>query len=185
MRQRGGGSRQPAARRYNAAMAADEAHNVLAVESALASLFPAMPTAADAGCASSNAPQHATAHGCLRGVECARVHERRGGLARCHICTGTGLTPATSAPGLGSPVATFAPGLGSPLPHLHRDWAHPCHICTGTGLTPATSAPGLGELKAKGALLSGRAELETYGVLHGYCAGTVRVLHQAVRHWFT
>ena len=36
---------------------------------------------------------------------------------RCHICTGTGLTPATSAP-----------GLGSPLPHLRRDWAHPCHI---------------------------------------------------------
>ena len=28
----------------------------------------------------------------------------------CHICTGTGLAPATSAP-----------GLGSPLPHLHRD----------------------------------------------------------------
>ena len=28
----------------------------------------------------------------------------------CHICTRTGLTPATSAP-----------GLGSPLPHLHRD----------------------------------------------------------------
>ena len=49
----------------------------------------------------------------------------------CHICTGTGLTPATSAP-----------GLGSPLPHLHWDWAHPCHICTWTGLTPATSAPG-------------------------------------------
>jgi hypothetical protein len=40
----------------------------------------------------------------------------------CHICAGTGRTPATSAP-----------GLGSPLPHLHRDWAHPCHICTGTG----------------------------------------------------
>jgi hypothetical protein len=61
----------------------------------------------------------------------------------CHICTGTGLTPATSAP-----------GLGSPLPHLHRDWAHPGHICTatwlipaiftGTGLAPATSALGLG-----------------------------------------
>jgi hypothetical protein len=40
-----------------------------------------------------------------------------------HICTGTGLAPATSAP-----------GLGSPLPHLHRDWARPCNICTGTGL---------------------------------------------------
>ena len=32
---------------------------------------------------------------------------------RCHICAGTGLTPATSAP-----------GLGSPLPRLHRNWAH-------------------------------------------------------------
>ena len=42
----------------------------------------------------------------------------------CHICTGTGLTPATSAS-----------GPGSPLPHLHRDWANPCHICTGTGRT--------------------------------------------------
>ena len=36
-----------------------------------------------------------------------------------HICTGTGLAPATSAP-----------GPGSPLPHLHRDGAHPSH--TGT-----------------------------------------------------
>ena len=32
---------------------------------------------------------------------------------RCHICTGTELAPATSAPGLGSPVPTSAPGLGS------------------------------------------------------------------------
>jgi hypothetical protein len=37
-----------------------------------------------------------------------------------HICAGTGLTPATSAP-----------GLGSHLPHLRPDWAHPCHICSG------------------------------------------------------
>jgi hypothetical protein len=72
-----------------------------------------------------------------------------------HICTGTALAPATSAPGLGlTPArictgtvltpATSALGLGSPLPHLHRDWAHPCHICPGTGLAAATSAPGLG-----------------------------------------
>ena len=33
----------------------------------------------------------------------------------CHICSGTGPTPATSAP-----------GLGPPLPHLHRDWAALC-----------------------------------------------------------
>ena len=50
-----------------------------------------------------------------------------------HVCAGTGLTPATSAP-----------GLGSPPPHRHRDWASPRHVCTGTGLTLATSAPGLG-----------------------------------------
>jgi hypothetical protein len=43
----------------------------------------------------------------------------------CHVCTGTGLNPATSAP-----------GLGSILPRLHRDWAHPCHICTGTRAFP-------------------------------------------------
>ncbi len=45
----------------------------------------------------------------------------------CHICAGTGLTPATSAPGLRSP----------------------CHTCTRTGLTPSTSAPGLGSLDCK------------------------------------
>jgi hypothetical protein len=45
----------------------------------------------------------------------------------CYGCIGTGLGPATSAPGLGSPV-----------PPLHRDWARPCHICAGTaGLAPA------------------------------------------------
>jgi hypothetical protein len=37
-------------------------------------------------------------------------HLRRDWAHRCHICTGTGLTAATSAL-----------GLGSPLPHLHRD----------------------------------------------------------------
>ena len=49
-----------------------------------------------------------------------------------HICTGAGLTAATSTL-----------GLGSPMPHLHRDSAHPYHICTGTALGLATSAPGL------------------------------------------
>jgi hypothetical protein len=52
-------------------------------------------------------------------------HLHRDWAHPCHICTRTGLTPAT-----------FALGLNSPLPHLRRDWAHPCHICTGTGLTP-------------------------------------------------
>ena len=50
-------------------------------------------------------------------------HLRRDRAHRCHICAGTGLTAATSAP-----------GPGSPLPHLRRDWAHPCHICAGTWL---------------------------------------------------
>ena len=50
-----------------------------------------------------------------------------------HICTGTGLTAATSAPGLVSPAATSAPGLVSPRPHLHRDWARPCRVCHVTG----------------------------------------------------
>ncbi len=46
-----------------------------------------------------------------------------------HICAGTGLTPATSAP-----------GLGSPRPHLRRDWAHPGHICARTGRTEPAKA---------------------------------------------
>ena len=37
------------------------------------------------------------------------------GVCAGHICTGTGLTPATSAPGLGSPLPTSAVGLGSQL----------------------------------------------------------------------
>jgi hypothetical protein len=72
-----------------------------------------------------------------------------------HICTGTGLTPSTSAPGLGSPpphllrdsahpCAHLHRDWAHPCAHLHRDWAHPCHICAGTGLIHATSAPGLG-----------------------------------------
>jgi hypothetical protein len=62
-----------------------------------------------------------------------------------HICTGTGPTPPTSAPGLRLAAATSAPGPGSPLPHLHRHrGSHPCHICTGAGLTAATSAQGPG-----------------------------------------
>jgi hypothetical protein len=71
-----------------------------------------------------------------------------------HTCAGTGLTPATSAPGLGSPLphlrrdwvhrCHICMGTALPLPHLHWDWAYPCHTCAGTGLTPATPAPGLG-----------------------------------------
>ena len=70
-------------------------------------------------------------------------HLHRDWAHRCHICTGTGLTPATSAPGLGSPLPHLHRDWARSCPHLRRDWAHPCHICTGTGLTPPTSAPGL------------------------------------------
>ena len=48
-------------------------------------------------------------------------HLRRDWARPCLICAGTGLDPATSAP-----------GLGSTMPHLRRDWVRPCHICTGT-----------------------------------------------------
>jgi hypothetical protein len=51
------------------------------------------------------------------------------GVCEHHICAGTGLTAATSAP-----------GLRSPLPHLRRDCAHRCHICAGTGLWVALAA---------------------------------------------
>ena len=50
----------------------------------------------------------------------------------CHICTRTGLTAATSAPGLGSPLPHLHRDRGSPLPHLHGDRPH----------RSATSAPG-------------------------------------------
>jgi hypothetical protein len=44
-------------------------------------------------------------------------HLRRDWAHPCHICAGTGLTPATSAPGLGlAPLPTSAPRLGSPPP---------------------------------------------------------------------
>ena len=63
---------------------------------------------------------------------------------RFHICTGTGLTASTSAPGPGSPLPYLHRDLPHPLPLLHRDWAHPCHICTGTGLTPCHICTGTG-----------------------------------------
>ena len=44
------------------------------------------------------------------------------GLQPLHICAGTGLALATSAP-----------GLGSSRPHLHRDWAHPAHTVSAPG----------------------------------------------------
>jgi hypothetical protein len=55
---------------------------------------------------------------------------------RCHIGTGTGLTPPTSAPGRGSPT----------LPHLHRDRARPiAHLHEERAQTlPHSAARGLG-----------------------------------------
>ncbi len=66
-------------------------------------------------------------------------HPRQLGSPRPHLCNGTGLDLATSAP-----------ELGSRFPFPDRDWAHPCRIyagltpAAGTGPTPAASAPGLG-----------------------------------------
>ena len=64
-----------------------------------------------------------------------RLHTDR--ALSCHICTGTGLTPATSAP-----------GLSSPLPHLHVGQstsgpgmsAH--HICRGNSQCTRSMPPG-------------------------------------------
>jgi hypothetical protein len=66
-----------------------------------------------------------TRHSCAVGSPCPHLH--CDWARSCHIRTGTGLTPAASAP-----------GLDSPLPHLHRDWTHPCHICTRSWLAAGT-----------------------------------------------
>ncbi len=55
-------------------------------------------------------PCHLVYH--VRAV-CCLPHRHRDWAHPHLICTGTGLTPTTSA--------TSAPGLGSPPPHLHRD----------------------------------------------------------------
>ena len=77
---------------------------------------------------------HATA---APGLRSPPPHLHRDWAHPCHSCTGTGLTPATSAQ------------------CTHRSLSQPCHICLdnwfaaapsriGTGLAAATSAPGLG-----------------------------------------
>jgi hypothetical protein len=48
-------------------------------------------------------------------------HLHRDWAHRCHICTGTGLTAATSARALGSPLPHLQCGWARPLPHLHGD----------------------------------------------------------------
>jgi hypothetical protein len=65
---------------------------------------------------------HSCVHWPAHLLEHALPHLHRDWACPRHICTGTKLAPATSAP-----------GLSLPLPHLHRDWACPRHICTGTG----------------------------------------------------
>jgi hypothetical protein len=82
-----------------------------------------------AACNMQRAKRNVQQHIVRRAARC------RLGAAATHawICAGTGLAPATSAP-----------GLGSPLPHLSRYMrAVPLIylLCTGTGLAPATSAP--------------------------------------------
>jgi hypothetical protein len=77
-----------------------------------------------------------------------RSHLHRDSAHHTHICTGTGLAPATSAPGLCSPPATSAPGLGSPLQNLRQSGLTPVHVCTGTGLTPVHICTGTGLTKA-------------------------------------
>jgi len=74
------------------------------------------------------------------------------------LCTGKGLTVATSAPGLGASLPHLLKYLAQPLPDLHEDWANPCHfyrvhryhVCAGTGRICATSPPGCSD-----ALLAG------------------------------
>jgi hypothetical protein len=113
------------------------------------------PTSARGPCAGSGRHARQT-----RRVRLARLC--RDWAHPCHICTGNGLGPATSAP-----------GLGAPLPHEDRDWGSPLptsapglrpttayHICAGTGLTadhisigtgltPPTFAPRLCAVQAR------------------------------------
>ena len=67
-------------------------------------------------------PMHSSAHDavCTNGGSCAESYafvSARSDSHACHICTGTGPTPATSAPGLGSPRASVN----------SRSDSHACH----------------------------------------------------------
>jgi hypothetical protein len=84
------------------------------------------------------------------GARCARCAAPCAHADPFHICTGTGLTPSTSAP-----------GLGPPLPHLRRDRAHPCHIRPRTGLEPAASLLCINS----GACGPRRAAVRTYAMI--------------------
>ncbi len=52
----------------------------------------------------------------------------------CHICTGTGPAPATSAQGPGPRLPHSAPGPGPPFSHRDRDRARPPTSAPGPGL---------------------------------------------------
>ena len=57
------------------------------------------------------------------GLGSSLPHLHRDWARPSHICTRTGLTPATYiCTGTRLTPATSAPGLGSPLPHPPRDW---------------------------------------------------------------
>jgi hypothetical protein len=58
-----------------------------------------------------------------------------------HICTGTGLSPATSSSGLGSSPLRLRQDWVTP-PHLCGDWAQPRHICVRIPLISAADRRG-------------------------------------------
>ena len=72
----------------------------------------------------------------------------------CHICTGTGLSPATFTPEHGAPMPQAAMGLGcygtglatpTSVPQLgFQPWPAAAYICAWIRLPPATLQWGLG-----------------------------------------
>ena len=102
---------------------------------ALIAAGPMLPQRSNAGSSATSAP----------GPGAPRPHLRRDRAASCHICTGTALLPATSAPGpsgltppdphqscthSGRPAATSAPGPGLRPLRLLRLWTHPAATAT-------------------------------------------------------
>ena len=93
-----------------------------------------------------------------KGLSLTKLGEYLGSLCvlslrtSCNICTGTGLTAATSAPGLRSSCHIFTRTRLPLSGHICTGTGlTPARICTGTGLTPATSAPGRAARKAANA----------------------------------
>ena len=66
------------------------------------------------------------------GLGSPRPHLRRDWAHPCHICTGTGLTPATSAPGLGrSCGGLWTAVVPGELPDVHTADARQARVCDG------------------------------------------------------